>query len=126
MGLRPAEVSTVKAQRIQFKERGGTKINLMLTLILLCSMIFCGVMLIPPYFTNYQLQDAMNTEARFAGYNRKSEEDIREDVWKKVQELGVPAKRADIKITNENNMTQITVNYPVPINLIFKQFDWEF
>jgi hypothetical protein len=116
----------VKAQTVQFRERGGTKINLLLTLILLGSMIFAGVMLIPPYVNNYQLQDAMNTEARFAGYNRKSEEDIREDVWKKVQELGVPAKRTDIHITNESGTTQITVNYTVPINMIFKQYDWEF
>lgn len=111
---------------MQSKERGGTKINLLLTLVLLGSMIFAGVMLIPPYVTNYQLQDAMNTEARFAGYNRKSEEDIREDVWKKVQELGVPVKRSDIKITNESGTTQISVNYTVPINMIFEQYDWQF
>ena len=92
----------MNAQRIQIRERGGAKINLMLTLILLGSMIFCGVMLIPPYFTNYQLTDALNTEARFAGYNRKSEEEIREDVWKKVVELNVPAKRTDIKIISDN------------------------
>jgi hypothetical protein len=116
----------VTARTMQSKEHGGTKINLFLTLLILGSMIFAGVMLIPPYLTNYQLQDAMNTEARFAGYNRKSEEEIREDVWKKVQELGVPAKRADIKITNESGTTQINVNYTVPINMIFEQYDWEF
>jgi hypothetical protein len=116
----------VMAPTMQSKERGGTKINLLLTLVLLGSMIFAGVMLIPPYVTNYQLQDAMNTEARFAGYNRKSEEDIREDVWKKVQELGVPVKRSDIKITNESGTTQISVNYTVPINMIFEQYDWQF
>jgi Domain of unknown function (DUF4845) len=116
----------VNAQRIQIRERGGAKINLMLTLILLGSMIFCGAMLIPPYFTNYQLTDALNTEARFAGYNRKSEEEIREDVWKKVVELGVPAKRTDIKIISDNNTTQINVNYTVPINMLFKTYDWDF
>lgn len=89
-------------------------------------MIFAAVMLIPPYFTKYQLQDAMNTEARFASYNRKTDEEIREDVWKKIQELGVPAKRADIHITNENNNTQIDVNYTVPINMLFKTYDWDF
>jgi hypothetical protein len=119
-------ISTVNTLKDRLRERGGTKINLLLTLIILGSMIFAAVMLVPPYFTNYQLQDAMNTEARFAGYNRKSEEEIREDVWKKVQELGVPAKRADIKVTNDNSTTQITVNYTVPINMIFKQYDWEF
>jgi hypothetical protein len=116
----------VKAQKVQFRERGGAKINLLLTLIILGSMIFVAVMLIPPYFSNYQLQDAMKTEARFAGYNRKTEEEIREDVWKKVQELGVPAKREDIHITNDNNTLQITVNYTVPVDLKFKQYDLEF
>jgi predicted membrane protein len=116
----------LKAQKVQFGERGGTKINLLLTLLILGSMIFAAVMLIPPYFTKYQLQDAMNTEARFASYNRKTDEEIREDVWKKIQELGVPAKRADIHITNENNNTQIDVNYTVPINMLFKTYDWDF
>jgi Domain of unknown function (DUF4845) len=116
----------LKPQKVQFGERGGTKINLLLTLLILGSMIFAAVMLIPPYFTKYQLQDAMNTEARFASYNRKTDEEIREDVWKKVQELGVPAKRADIHITNENNNTQIDVNYTVPINMLFKTYDWDF
>ncbi len=116
----------MKVQTSRFKERGGAKINLLLTLIVLGSMIFVGVMIAPPYFTNYQLQDAMKTEARFAGYNRKTDDEIREDVWKKVQELGVPAKREDIHITNENNTLQITVNYSVPIDLKFNQFTLEF
>lgn len=116
----------MKLQTGRFEERGGAKINLLLTLIVLGSMIFVGVMIAPPYFTNYQLQDAMKTEARFAGYNRKTDDEIREDVWKKVQELGVPAKREDIHITNENNTLQITVNYSVPIDLKFNQFTLEF
>jgi Domain of unknown function (DUF4845) len=116
----------VKTQAIRFEERGGAKINLLLTLIILGSMIFVGVMLVPPYFTNYQLQDAMKTEARFAGYNRKTNEEIREDVWKKIQELGVPAKRDDIHVTNDNNTVQITVDYSVPVDLKFKQYDLEF
>ncbi len=116
----------MKAQAMQLKERGGSKINLLLTLLILGSMIFVGVILAPPYFTNYQLQDAMKTEARFAGYNRKTNEEIREDVWKKVQELGVPAKRDDIRVTNDNNTVQIILDYTVPVDLKVKQFDLEF
>ena len=80
----------MKVQTVRIKQRGGAKINLFLTLVLLVGMIFIGVVIAPPYFNNYQLQDAMKTEARFAGYNRKTDEEVREDVWKKVQELGIP------------------------------------
>jgi hypothetical protein len=116
----------VNTQAIRFKERGGAKINLLLTLIVLGSLIFVGVMIAPPYFANYQLQDAMKTEARFAGYNRKTNEEIREDVWKKVQELGIPAKREDIHIVNDNNTVQITIDYTVPVDLKVKEYDLEF
>ena len=108
------------------KQRGGAKINLVLTLILLGSMIFVGVMIAPPYFNNYQLQDAMKTEARFAGYNRKTNEEIREDVWKKVQELGIPVKREDIQIVNDNSTIQITVNYSIPVDMKVTQFTMDF
>jgi hypothetical protein len=116
----------VKAQAMRVKQRGGSKINLLLTLLILGSMIFVGFILAPPYFTNYQLQDAMKTEARFAGYNRKTNDEIREDVWKKVQELGVPAKRDDIHVSNDSNTVQITIDYTVPVDLKFNQFNLEF
>jgi Domain of unknown function (DUF4845) len=116
----------LKAGRDQNKQRGGAKINLVLTLLILCSMVFVGVMIAPPYFNNYQLQDAMKTEARFAGYNRKSDEEIRDDVWKKVQELGIPVKKEDIHIVNENNTVQITVNYSIPVDMKFTQFTMDF
>jgi hypothetical protein len=116
----------VKAQAMRVKQRGGSKINLLLTLLILGSMIFVGFILAPPYFTNYQLQDAMKTEARFAGYNRKTNDEIREDVWKKVQELGIPAKREDIHVSNDNNTVQISIDYTVPVDLKFNQFTLEF
>ncbi len=116
----------MKVGRNRIKQRGGSKINLVLTLLLLGAMIFVGVMIAPPYFNNYQLQDAMKTEARFAGYNRKTDEEIREDVWKKVQELGIPVKRDDIHVVNENNTIQITVNYSIPVDMKFTQFTMDF
>ena len=116
----------MKAGTDQSKQRGGAKINLVLTLLILGGMVFVGVMIGPPYFNNYQLQDAMKTEARFAGYNRKSDEEIRDDVWKKVQELGIPVKKEDIHIVNENNTVQITVNYSIPVDMKFTQFTMDF
>jgi hypothetical protein len=116
----------LKIQTVRMEERGGAKINLFLTLVLLVGMIFVGVVIAPPYFNNYQLQDAMKTEARFAGYNRKTDEEVREDVWKKVQELGIPCKREDIHVVNENNTVQISVNYSVPVDMKFTQFTMDF
>ncbi len=64
-------------------------------------MVFCAFKIVPSWFANYQLQDAITTEARFATstYPKKTPEDIQDDVFKKAQELGVPAKKEDIKVT---------------------------
>jgi hypothetical protein len=109
-------------------ERGGSKLNLVLTLAVLGAMIFTAVKVVPVYFANYQFQDAIQSESRFAltGYPKKGEDDIREDVWKKMQELGIPARREDIRITITEGRVDIGVDYTVPIDLAIYQFTLQF
>jgi len=109
-------------------ERGGSKLKLLLALAFMGSMVFSAWKMIPPYFAKYQLQDAIESESRFAlaAYPKKGDDDIREDVWKKMQELGIPAKREDIKLTVANGVVDISVDYTVPIDLAVYQFSLPF
>ncbi|HYL68444.1 MAG TPA: hypothetical protein VEX69_04700 [Candidatus Limnocylindria bacterium] len=113
-------------QRDQSGERGGSKLNTVLTLLIVGFLIFTGVKIIPPYFANYQLQDSMETEARFAIANHKGDEEIREDIWKKVQELEIPAKRENIKVNSEQRSIAISLDYVIPVDLRVYQFTLEF
>ena len=47
-------------------EHGGSKANLFLTLIILGMMAFVAAKIVPVYFANYQLQDSIESESRFA------------------------------------------------------------
>lgn len=116
----------IRANRIG--ERGGSKLNLVLTLAVLGSMIFAAVKIVPAYFANFQFQDAIQSESRFAltGYPKKSEDDIREDVWKKAQELGIPVKREDIRIIISEGRVDIGLDYTVPIDLAVYQLTLQF
>jgi len=107
-------------------ERGGSKMNTVLTLLIVGFLIFTGAKIVPVYFANYQLQDSMDTEARFAIANHKGDEDIREDIWKKVQELEIPAKRENIKVVNEQRTVSISLDYVIPVDLRVYQFNLEF
>jgi hypothetical protein len=109
-------------------ERGGSKLKLLFSLAIMGSMVFGGWKMVPPYFANYQFQDAIQTEARFAtaAYPKKGEDDIREDVWEKAKELGIPAKREDIKISVVNGTIEISADYSVPIDLAVYQFSLSF
>ena len=109
-------------------ERGGSKLNLVLTLLVVGALAFSVIKIFPVYFANYQFQDAVEAESRFAltGYPKRGIEDIRDDVWKKAQELGIPAKREDIRITVTNGAVEIGLDYSVPIDLKVYQFTLQF
>src|SRR5437667_10821015 len=72
-------------------------IKLILGFAVMAAVIYGGVMLIPPYFSNYQFEDAIETEARMSTYSTKPEDAIRESLFKKAQDLEIPIGKEQIK-----------------------------
>lgn len=118
----------MRAQRIRDGQRGGGKLSFAITIIILGTMAFCAIKVVPSWFANYQLQDAITTEARFATatYPKKTPEDIQGDIFKKAQELGVPAKKEDIKVSSDGNLLSITLDYSVSYDLAVTQITHHF
>lgn len=108
-------------------ERGGGKLSLLFTLLILGGLVLAAVKIVPVYVNNYQLQDSMETEARFAVANRATPVQIRQDIWKKVVEIGVPAKQDNLKVMyGPDGAIQITLDYNVLIDLIVYKWDKDF
>ncbi len=109
-------------------QRGGSTLNKLITIAILGALAFIAVKIVPVYVNNYEFQDSIETESRFAlaGYPKKSVDDIRDDVFKKTQELGIPAKKEDIQVTVDNSDVDIGLDYSVPINLDVYQFTLQF
>ncbi len=109
-------------------ERGGSKLKLLFALTVLGGIIFSAVQILPAYFAYYQLQDSLRTEARFAmaGFPKKGEDNIRDDIWKEMLDLEIPAKREDIKVSLADGAVDISLDYSVPIDLKVYQFTLQF
>ncbi|MGC2331616.1 MAG: DUF4845 domain-containing protein [Candidatus Acidiferrales bacterium] len=109
-------------------QRGGSKLNTLLTLAILAALVFTAVKIVPVYVNNFQFQDSIESESRFAlaGYPKKSADDIRDDVFKKMQDLSIPGKEEDIRVVVNNNDVDIDLSYTVPINLAVYQFNLQF
>src|ERR1700685_70364 len=109
-------------------QRGGAKLSFAITIIILGAMAFAAIKVVPSWFANYQLQDAITTEARFATstYPKKTPDDIQNDVYKKIQELGLPAKKEDVKVTTDGSLVTITLDYAVPFDLTVYQLTHQF
>ena len=99
-------------------QRGEGKLKTIIVLAILASVIYIAFRVVPVYVNNFELEDAMKTEARFAVVQRKSPDEVRESVFRKIQELKIPARREDIRIEQLGNSgLRITVTYTVVIDL---------
>jgi len=105
-------------------ERGGTRLKTLVTLAIVFGMGFGAFKIIPPYFANYQFQDSIETESRFAltGYPKRNQDDIQDEVYKKAQDLGLPVTRDDIHVDMTGTTCDISLDYSVPIDLMVYQF----
>ena len=112
----------------QSGERGGSKLNFLITLVVLGSIGYAGFKVVPAYVNDYQFQDFIQTESRYAlaGYPKKSPDDIRNDVIKKAKELDLPLKSEDIRIAVTNTSVDVSADYSVLFDLSVYQWTHDF
>lgn len=86
--------------------------------IIVVALYLC-VELIPPYYSNYEFQDAIQSEALMSTNNSKTEDAIRESVFKKAQDLQIPLTREGIKVHREgvNGSGSVSIDAPYTVHL---------
>ncbi len=113
-------------QSSQRSQRGEGRLRAIFYTVILVTAVFLGIKLVPPYVTEYQLQDKMNEQAKFAVVNRYSEDQIRDILFKVIQDLDIPATRDDIKMASTNHGISISVSYTVPVDFLVYKTDLTF
>src|SRR5207247_2108493 len=82
----------------EMMERFMGKIKLLFGLGVIVAVIYAGAEVIPPYFSNYEFEDSIKEEALHSTYGTKTEDAIRDAVFKKAQDLEIPLTREQIKV----------------------------
>lgn len=107
-------------------QRGEGKLKAIIYTLILAAGVFVAIRAVPIYVAEYQLKDKMSEQARFAVVNRYSEDQIKDIIFKVVQDLNIPAKREDIKVANTGRGLEISVQYTVPLDLMVYKTDITF
>src|ERR1700740_2027237 len=107
-------------------ERGGGRLKTLIYLAILAFMVYSAWKIVPAYVNDYQLSDKMQEQARFAVVNRYTEDQIRDNIFKVVQDLDIPVKREAIKVVSTNAIVKISMDYTVPVDLLFYHLDLHF
>ncbi|SRR6266478_3699067 len=104
-------------------------IRLILVFALLAGLVFVSAEVIPPYFSNYEFQDTLESEARLGTYSTKGDDVIRDAVFKRAQDLEIPITKEQIKIQRigpGGNGVMIETDYTVHIDLPVYPMDVHF
>jgi hypothetical protein len=120
------EIRRHRAPACRRLERGEGKLKAIIIVAIIVLAIYTAVKVIPPYVNDYQLSDKMQEQARFAVVNRYTEEQIRENIFKAVKDLEIPAKREDIKVESTNSVVRISMQYTVPVDLLSYHMELHF
>jgi hypothetical protein len=89
-------------------------VKLIFGLFVIVGGIYLSVMLVPPYFSNYQFQDFLKDEATRDSYAAKSESDIQDAVLKKAQECDIPLTKEGVHVERQGNQFSGTVIIRAP------------
>jgi hypothetical protein len=107
-------------------QRGEGRVKGLIYVVILVMGVYTAFKLVPVYVAEYQLKDKMNEQARFAVVNRYTEDQIKDNIFRTIQDLDIPAKREDVKVASTNHGIEISVNYTVPVDLLVYKADLNF
>ncbi|HXP22786.1 MAG TPA: hypothetical protein VN807_01555 [Candidatus Sulfotelmatobacter sp.] len=107
-------------------ERGEGRLKALIYTAILVIGVYLAFKLVPLYVAQYQLKDKMEEQARFAVVNRYSDDQIRDNLFRVIQDLDIPATREDIKVASTTHGISISVAYTVPVDLLVYKTDLNF
>ncbi|MGA9526849.1 MAG: hypothetical protein WBS24_01905 [Terriglobales bacterium] len=84
-------------------------------------MVMVGIKLIPPFFSNYEFEDTIKSEALRSTYSTRSEDDIRDAVLRDARAYDIVLSPKEIHITRSGGFgtgtLAIEADYSVPLEL---------
>lgn len=108
------------------EERGEGRLKALVYTAILVIGVFVAFKLVPLYVAQYQLKDKMEEQARFAVVNRYSDDQVRDNIFRVIEDLDIPAKREDIKVASTTHGIAISVAYTVPVDFLVYKTEMNF
>jgi hypothetical protein len=102
------------------------KIKALLGIMVVVGAFYLAWNLIPPYFNNYQFQDALDDIARKNSYTASSDDEIKKAVIAKGEAEDIKLKEDQIVITRVRDMLGITVKYRIHVDMVVHPMDLDF
>jgi hypothetical protein len=96
-------------------------LKLVLVVGMLCLVVLVAIKVVPPFFSNYELEDSIKSEALHSTYSTRTEEDIRDSVIKHARDYDIMLAPKQVHVArtgaNGNGSLEIEADYSVALDL---------
>lgn len=96
-------------------QHGGGTLKAIIWLVIIGLLVYLAIKVVPPFVNYYELRDHMDQTATYAAVSNKTDLEIKDDIWRKMQELEIPASRDDLKVVKGHRRVQISCHYTVEV-----------
>jgi hypothetical protein len=102
------------------------KLKGLIGIVIIVGFFYVAWNLIPPYFNNFQLQDALDDIARKNSYTTASEDDIKKQVVLKADTEDIKLKEEQVAVTRTRDGLGISVKYRIHVDMVVHPVDLDF
>jgi len=102
------------------------KIKGLIGIVFVVGCFYTAWNLVPPYFNNYQFQDALDDIARKNSYTSLSEDDIKKMVVTKADTEDIKLKEDQVSVTRTRDGLGISVKYRIHVEMLVHPVDLDF
>ncbi|MFB3814682.1 MAG: hypothetical protein ACE14L_11280 [Terriglobales bacterium] len=97
-------------------------------LFVIGAIVYCAWLLVPPYYANFQFEEAMDDAARAASTPpiRTSEQDLRENLVRKARGFGIQIQPEQIQVQRLGGDFLVWGEYTVHVDLPLYPLDLQF
>lgn len=99
------------------------QIKALVGLVVLFSLIYVGWRVLPVYYTHYELEDFIESQARLDSYSQRTESEIAETIAQKAKELDLPVTLDQVKVQKAPGAVVISTEYTVHVDLPIRPLD---
>lgn len=107
------------------RERGAISVKTIFSFAMLAFMSYMCFKFVPVYVAAYDFNNAMKTQAQYAG-SVKTSEVILTELLLKAGELELPITKDNVKIERTRSKITINADYIVPVKTAFFTYQWRF
>ena len=104
----------------------GLRGRQIMMLLIVVALMFAASQYFPAFFAAFEFNDFVRQEVKYAASSRKTSDALREEVFRKGTDLGIPLTKKDIQIVRRGPAFTLEVAYSWPIDLKVYQHELTF